>query len=930
MNIQKKTSIILLIVILLYTVSLVSFNKIIWSKKLKELDYFAEIKNHKVMKSGLDNELNNLSLILKDYSRWDDSYNFVENINPAYIETNYNGVDYNNFSFVVIYNNDGKRLASFKINKNAQLVPWEGFPAKLPKNSFWFKTEIENIKRGLISDDFGIELVAIAPILKTSGEGLNNGYLIFGRSLSTETKLKLQKNLDIKTTFLDVSTPSNYKKNIDLIEKIKASNNNYHESISKDLTKTYSIVSDIYGNPCLIIGTESSKQFEIIGKDMQHKIMIFTFLLAIAILCTFYELMKIYIIMPLVLLKRVFRHISKKNELPFDEYKKLISKNDEISDLTEEFKILNDKIFDLNNNLENTVKSRTIELMKTNENLQLAEKIIDNTTEGIIVTDLDGKIIKANQGFLIMSGSTNEEVIGQNPKFLKSGKHDNNFYKNMWHQIKITGYWSGEIWNRKKDGTVYPKLLTINTIFTKDDIPAYYVGILTDITKLKDIENKLNHLAYYDSLTGLPNRMLFTERLNQSIKYNKRYNSSLAVFFMDLDRFKNINDNLGHSIGDEYLIEIAKRLRLRVCDTDIVCRVGGDEFLIILDKFDSNEDVSLIAADILRIIETPMILANKEIIGSTSLGISIFPNDDTTAEGLIRKADAAMYLAKDSGKGNYKFFSQEIEDQNNSKLELEIELRKALENNRFELFYQPQINIGKYMNGENSIIGCEALIRWRKEDGSLIQPDSFIPLAEETGMIVPIGKWVLEEACKTGAKWYKMGSPVRISVNVASIQFEDPDFLHYLDESLSNSGLPSELLHLELTESLLLNNIDNTVDLLNRIKERGILFSIDDFGTGYSSLSYIKELPASHVKIDKAFVYKLDNSQQDKTLVQVIISIAKTFGMTTIAEGVETRQHLEVLHEMGCEEIQGYYISRPLPQEAFEKFVETMKNNEIV
>lgn len=706
-----------------------------------------------------------------------------------------------------------------------------------------------------------------------------------------------------------------------MINLIKNSGGLYFNSLLKENLKTYSIIYDIYDNPIFILFSETPKKLELAGTSIQYYNVLLTILLALVIFLVFYESIRRIIINPLKILQRIFQHISTKNEIPELYYKKLSSKKDEISELTEEFKTMNDKIFNLNHNLESTVKERTIALRRANDNLQLVEKIIENTAEGIIVTDLTGKILKVNRGFLTMSEFNENEVIGENPKILKSGKHQDNFYKNMWEEIIINGCWSGEIWNRRKDGAIYPKWLTINTIKDDENNPNYYVGLLTDITKLKDVENKLNHLAYYDSLTSLPNRTLFNERLIQSLKFNKRYKSKLAVFSIDLDRFKNINDTLGHSFGDEYLLEISSRLKDRVRESDTVCRVGGDEFLIILDKFSSIDDVSLVAANILKVIENPMILSDKEIRNSASLGIAIFPEDDDSAEGLIRKADSAMYLAKNSGKGAYKFFSKELENSNNSKLNLEIELRKALEEKRFELFYQPQTNIEKYINGEFSVIGCEALIRWRKEDGTLIPPDSFIPLAEETGLIIPMGKWVLQESCRTAAKWHEQGTPIRVSANVSSIQFEDPNFLYYLDEALLTSGLPPELLHLELTESMLLNNLQDTINLLNEIKNRGILFSIDDFGTGYSSLSYIKELPASNLKIDKTFVFKMDNSVQDKSLVQVIISIAKTFGMNSLAEGVETTAHLDELYKMGCEEIQGYLISKPLPQDEFEKFL---------
>lgn len=918
MNIQKKTSILLVIIIIFYSTIIITINTSLWNNKLRKLDIEQAKKNNSIIINYLEKEKRNLSLILKDYSRWDDTYNFVKGSNKDYIINNFLGVDINNFSHIAIFSNNGNNLTAFKINTNGSLSQWDLFNKKIKKNSLWFNTDIDKILTGFIKLNGEVFVIGSSPILANNTSANPNGLLIFAKlfTLDIINRLRVDTSIDFSLTEISQSKNNFYE----IIKKVNNNNNLFIDENNGTII-TYSIVYDIYKKPLYIITTSTSKKFELIGKDIEKFSLLMSVLISILTLYIFYKSMHHIIINPIKILQRIFQHISVKNEVPLHYFNKLINNNDEISELTKEFKIMNDKIFDLNQNLENTVKQRTKELLIANENLRLVEKIVENTAEGIMLTDLEGHIIKVNKGFLTMSNFSEEEVIGKTPNILKSGRHSPDFYKNLWDTLLIFGSWSGEIWNRRKDGAVYPKWLTINTIKNSQGNPLYYIGLLTDITKLKEVENELNHLAYYDSLTGLPNRALFYERLLQSIKFNKRYRSNLAVFFIDLDRFKNINDTLGHSIGDELLMEVATRIKNRIRESDTVCRIGGDEFLIILDKFNNIDDVALVAADIIKVIEEPIVLLNKEISCSASLGISLFPEDDDTPEGLMRKADSAMYLAKGSGKGIYKFFSQDIEDLNTAKLDLEIQLRKALDDNRFELFYQPQIDINKYFQNEYSIIGCEALIRWRSNDNKLIPPDLFIPIAEETGMIIPIGKWVIETACATAFKWYNEGTPIRISVNVSSIQFEDPSFLSYLDDSLNKSGLPAHLLHLELTESMLLNNLKDTIDLLNAIKNRGILFSIDDFGTGYSSLSYIKELPASNLKIDKGFIFKMDNSDQDRALVKVIISIAKTFGMRSLAEGVETIEHLNLLHEMGCEEIQGYYISKPLSQNNFEDFI---------
>jgi diguanylate cyclase (GGDEF)-like protein/PAS domain S-box-containing protein len=554
--------------------------------------------------------------------------------------------------------------------------------------------------------------------------------------------------------------------------------------------------------------------------------------------------------------------------------------------------------------------------------LSVFKKILENTSEAIVITDLEGDIVDMNDAMCLMTGYTREELIGNNSRIFKSGRHNTEFYSQMWKSVLQDGLWSGEIWDRKKDGSVYPKWQTINVIHDEQGEPINFIGVSTDISVIKEAEEKLNHLAYFDPLTGLPNRMLFSDRLEHQIACAKRNGSCFAIMFIDLDRFKHVNDSLGHVTGDTLLVQVADRLGACVRTSDTLCRIGGDEFTVILQDLAREDNAGMIASQVVHRLAQRFEVNGSDVYIGASVGIAVFPRDGTDTDSLLRKADAAMYMAKEAGRGMYRYACGEIEYANRSRVEIEAKMHKALERNEFRLFYQPQNLIEDAVPGMNcGLVGAEALIRWFPEDGVMIPPDEFLPVAEDTGFIAPLGDWVLLHACLDAKRWYDAGKPVQVSVNVAARQFDTGNFAHHVSSVLATTGLPPELLKLEVTESGFMRNINTVTEIIRRVRETGVTFAIDDFGRGYCSLNYLNRLPVDCLKIDQSFVRTMDTTRIEGDIVSAIISMARAFGLSTIAEGVETFDQLEALRKRGCDIIQGYLISRPLPCDNFENYL---------
>ncbi|QSI78395.1 sensor domain-containing protein [Niveibacterium microcysteis] len=549
--------------------------------------------------------------------------------------------------------------------------------------------------------------------------------------------------------------------------------------------------------------------------------------------------------------------------------------------------------------------------------LRQAAAVYENTQEGVLITDADGHIVSVNRAFTAMTGYTLDEVLGMTASILKSGRHDAVFFAAMWAEIAATGRWQGELWNRRKNGEIYPQLTSISAVRDGRGHVSRYVGVLTDISAIKASEERLEFLAHHDPLTNLPNRLTLFSRIERAMKVAKREGHSTALLMLDLDRFKDVNDSFGHLVGDSLLQRVAEGLRCRLREVDTLSRLGGDEFTILLEKLHRPDDASRVAEDILDTLRTPWTLpGGSQLRVSASIGIAHYPGSAVSPEELLQQADAAMYRAKREGRGRYHYFSQDLTHAARARLELESALRSAIENGELRAYFQPQIDIRS-----GHLVGAEALVRWHKNGDRVIAPDAFIPLAEETGLIVPLGEWMLREACHQASSWpARRGNPLGVAVNVAAAQIRRADFADMVLGILAGSGLPPERLELELTESSLQGEEDAGLAQLARLRDAGVRIAIDDFGTGYSSLAYLKRLPLDVLKIDRSFVEHVVNRRDDREIVTAIVQIGRTLGFKVIAEGVETQAQLDILDGLACDLYQGYLCSKPLPAEDFMAF----------
>lgn len=553
------------------------------------------------------------------------------------------------------------------------------------------------------------------------------------------------------------------------------------------------------------------------------------------------------------------------------------------------------------------------------EELRLAATVFDNTDEGIIVTNAECDIVLVNKAFTVITGYKPDDVLGKNPRLQQSGRHDAAFYKTMWDTLKRDDQWRGEIWDRRKNGDVYPAWENINVVRDEQGRISNYVSIFSDISILKESEERLTHQAHHDTLTGLPNRLRFIANLEQAIESAKRHNHKVALMFLDLDRFKHINDTFGHDVGDQLLKSIAERLKSCVRAEDTVARLGGDEFTVVLTEVAEAEDAGLIADKIVKTVRKPVTLGTHTIDTSTSVGISIFPDDAVDSEGMVKAADTAMYHAKAMGKNSFQFITAELASRTLKHVQIEQDLRKAIENKEFELFYQPQINLN-----DGKVVGVEALIRWNHPGHGQLLPGEFIHVADDSNLINAITDWILRTALSDYEYWTNNGSiGPRIAVNVTGRQISSEQSIKYLLNVLDELKPEPNTLQLdfEITETAL-ESTERTIDIINTLKDRGVMFAIDDFGTGHSSLSRLKRLAVDALKIDQSFISKIADEGDDKAIVAAIIAMAHSLGLRVIGEGVETRSQFDVLQALDCDEIQGFYFSKPVPASEIPRLLE--------
>lgn len=558
----------------------------------------------------------------------------------------------------------------------------------------------------------------------------------------------------------------------------------------------------------------------------------------------------------------------------------------------------------------------TSERKQAEERQFLAMQVFESTLEGQMVTDADVNIVAVNPGFTRITGYRQEEVIGARPSILKSDRHDADFYREMWASIEHKGHWGGEIYNRHKDGNIYPEWLYIIVVRNTEDEVTHYVGSFTDTSALKTTEAKLHHLAHHDALTGLPNRILFNDRLHQALSRAEREAKEVGILFLDLDHFKHVNDSLGHPVGDEMLCQVAQRLRTLLRKEDTVARLGGDEFIVLLEKLDEPGAAATVAGKMEAAFAEPFMVAGRELFAGVSIGISLYPSDGADAATLVKNADASMYRAKELGRNNYQFYTEDMTQTVNERVRLESELRHALGRGQLSLVYQPQVSLFG-----NTGMGAEVLLRWHHPTLGEISPARFITVAEETGLILPIGEWVLLQACTQAMRWLQQGLPLRrIAVNISGIQVRRGDFTKTVRQVLEQTGLPSHHLELEITESYIMGQSEQSIDTLLELKKLGISLAIDDFGTGSSSLSYLRRLPVDRIKIDRSFLLGLPDAVHNGAIAAAIVALAHSLQLSVVAEGVETLDQEEFLENLGCEQAQGHLYSWPLPPDEFPGF----------
>ncbi len=602
------------------------------------------------------------------------------------------------------------------------------------------------------------------------------------------------------------------------------------------------------------------------------------------------------------------------------------SPDDEIHTLAQAFEAMRtrlkqrkDALRQANDQLSEAVAAKEIALQQIRayaEELELAAGVFAHTFEGIMITDAAGTILSVNPAFTEITGYSSKEAVGQSPRLLRSHHQDEQFYREMWSKLDVSGEWRGELWNRRKNGEAYLQWTSITTINDPEGKPYRRISVMSDVTEIRRKDEHIRHQAYHDTLTGLPNRMLLQNRLEHALKAAKRDMMRLALLFIDLDRFKVINDSLGHFIGDELLRQAAQRLTHCVRAGDTVSRQGGDEF-VILATIANSADAAHIAEKVIADISAPFAIQGHALHVGASVGISLFPEDGDDATTLLRCADVAMYAAKQAGRGTLRLYDTGMNERAQHRLRLEAALRRAIEQKEFELFYQAKVCLA-----DERYCGMEALIRWHDPEFGLVSPASFIPLAEETGLIVPIGDWVLDAACAQMRRWLEAGKiEGPVAVNVSARQLNDPEFSRRLEEILGRHGLDGQQLQIEVTESTVMANPELAIEALGRIAALGVTIAVDDFGTGYSSFNYLKRLPIHLLKVDRSFVADIGASREDEEIVTAIIQVAHALNLQVVAEGVETREQAGFLRQLGCHFAQGYHYAKPLPLAEYEKLV---------
>jgi PAS domain S-box-containing protein len=563
--------------------------------------------------------------------------------------------------------------------------------------------------------------------------------------------------------------------------------------------------------------------------------------------------------------------------------------------------------------------------------LEILNRVVVQMHQAVSITDSDNRIIDVNPAFENLTGFSRNEVLGEKPSISQSGYHGPEFYRHMWQCLESHNHWEGEIWDRRKDGTVYPKYLVIDRFTDAAGNPENYLALFHDLSEQKATEEELERLHHYDPLTDLPNRILFRNRLEHEFEVANRHGSRTGILLINLDHFKQINDTFGFNAGDTLLVEVAERFKQlvrrtdviareenrRERDPDVVSRIGANDFAFILSDLRGPEDAEVVARRLTNAMEQPFHLHEEEVYLHASIGIAVYPDNADNSDTLLHCAETALKRAKEEGRGSYRYYSETMNENSAARVRLEAELRRAIEREEFALHYQPKLDLRT-----RHLPSMEALVRWPREDGSTVSPGDFIPLAEERGLIVPLGEWILRRACRDMLKLDEQGLPgYGVAVNLSARQFQHPDLVGMVQGVLAETAIAPERLELEITESMVMGDVDEALATMESLRGLGIRLAIDDFGTGYSSLSYLKNFPVNTLKVDGSFVGDLHHSPQNAAIVESVITLGGSLGLEVVAEGVEQEGHLNTLLAMGCDQAQGFHIARPAPLTSIRPFL---------
>ncbi len=913
------------ILILLFTLSMLAVTANAINRGFLETETELASADLSRVISAVAYESEALSKTVADYAVWDDTWDYARGRGPGFWEDNFAASTFMNLDLcgVVLLDTAGKVLNSRgydRANRSFCELPPDIDLSPAAKEGGPGHGEA-----AFLSVKSVPTLYRANAILKTDGSGPVAGTLVMFNTLDSDFVKRISERTNVAAERFSDPLPSGLSDTRET-ESMRAG---LFPDPTTDAILGYVSFLDAAGVPLFAIRTRTPRSLLLEEARMLKGTLTIYGILALVFLALVNVAYGVWFAAPMARLESEVDSCGLESAESASVFEPLSRRSDEIGHIARSIRAMHVRVLSahdvvrrLNADLERLIGERTSALLNANSELTIFKKILESTSEAVIITGMDGSIIELNDAMCRMTGYAREEMIGRNSRMFKSGRHGGDFYRMLWEELLAAGHWEGEIWDRKKDGTVYPKWQTINVIRDEKGERTNYIGVSTDVTLIKEAEEKLNQLAYYDPLTGLPNRMLFSDRVERGIASARRQGYRFAVLYLDLDRFKHVNDSLGHVAGDTLLVQATDRMKDCLRESDTLCRIGGDEFGFVLQNLNRDESAGVVAQKLVTRLSQRFEVNGSDVYIGASVGISIYPKDGADTDTLIRKADGALFIAKEEGKGLYRYASGEMERVNRGRLEIESNMHRALERSEFVIHYQPQVSIEAAAPGlAHGLTGCEALIRWESEPGVLVSPGEFLPLAEDSGFIAPLGNWVLLEACRDAKRWEDAGRPVQVSVNVAMRQFDNGNFENMVAAVLEATGLSPNLLKLEITESGFMRNIQRVTETMKKIRETGVTFAIDDFGTGYASMNYLNTLPVSALKVDQSFVRSLDEDGSGGDIVAAILSMSKAFGLTSIAEGVETFHQLERLRQLGCDVAQGYLVSRPLSREAFENFI---------